>query len=157
MTKHVTRWSPDTCGCQLEYEWDDNDPPERRSHNLFDFVHRCPAHSASLIADDSEGYNAVKDENTRKNIAYSEAVNNAPAELVDVVTDVDKDGNETTRNVLKKEITFDYEFTGTAPNRVLNIDLKGPTRLISKLDNTKKSSMRSAINKRLGTNKVVLK
>lgn len=30
--KKITTWSPDTCGCTINYVWDDNDPPETRIH-----------------------------------------------------------------------------------------------------------------------------
>ena len=60
----VTRWSPDTCGCVLEFEWDDTQPESSRTHTYARTVATCPAHSGqvgpTLLA-------SVKDENTRKN------------------------------------------------------------------------------------------
>ena len=38
MTVKTTRWSPDTCGCVLEYSWDDALPQEARVHVYADTV-----------------------------------------------------------------------------------------------------------------------
>ncbi len=30
--KHITTWRPDTCECELHYEWDDTQPEDQRVH-----------------------------------------------------------------------------------------------------------------------------
>lgn len=65
----TTRWNPDTCGCVLEYEWDDAQDENERVHNFKNAVQLCEHHKA-LIAD--KAYDEVLSENTRKNIVFGE-------------------------------------------------------------------------------------
>jgi hypothetical protein len=60
----VTRWSPDTCGCVVEYEWDDEANPETRTH-AFKAGTRCSLHAAAP----GDHLAVVQEENTRKNLA----------------------------------------------------------------------------------------
>ena len=60
----VTRWSPDTCGCILEYEWDDTLDENARTHSFKKAVKLCEHHKA-LGA--NKAYEQVMSENTRKN------------------------------------------------------------------------------------------
>jgi hypothetical protein len=46
MTIQTTRWSPDTCKCVIEYEWDDKVPQREREHNVARIVRVCKAHEA---------------------------------------------------------------------------------------------------------------
>ena len=62
--KQVTRWSPDTCSCVLEYEWDDEDDLDTRVHTFKRAVELCPAHEAEPH---QNAYNDVVSENSRKN------------------------------------------------------------------------------------------
>lgn len=41
----VTRWSPDTCGCVLEYQWDTDDPELNRRHTFLPPQVVCPVHA----------------------------------------------------------------------------------------------------------------
>jgi len=72
--KKTTRWSPDTCGCTLEYEWDDAEPEELRTHNFKQTINRCSSHD-SLTGQNL--YIQVLSENTRKNkvLAIAQQVN----------------------------------------------------------------------------------
>lgn len=63
----VTRWSPDTCSCVLEYEWDDAQDENIRTHSFKRAVQLCEHHKA-LVA--SEAYDQVISENTRKNMEF---------------------------------------------------------------------------------------
>ena len=65
--KQVTRWSPDSCGCVLEYEWDDAVPATARTHTFKTVVKKCSSHSALT---DKDIYNQVLSENTRKNKVF---------------------------------------------------------------------------------------
>lgn len=63
----TTRWSPDTCDCVLEYEWDDALSENERVHNFKGATHLCEHHKALVAA---EAYGQVLSENTRKNQAF---------------------------------------------------------------------------------------
>lgn len=69
MALRVTRWSPDTCGCILEYEWDDSQDENIRTHNFKRSIKACPEH-ATLAG--KPLYDQVLSENTRKNIVFDE-------------------------------------------------------------------------------------
>lgn len=81
----TTTWSPDTCGCEIEYDWDTEMPQASRTHTLKQINKRCPAHAAGTEADE---YAAVVDENTRKNILRGAILDNFPALAI-----TDGDGN----------------------------------------------------------------
>ena len=81
----TTTWSPDTCGCEIEYDWDTEVPQASRTHTLKQINKRCPAHSAGTLADE---YAAVVDENTRKNILRGRILEDFSALAI-----VDGDGN----------------------------------------------------------------
>lgn len=142
MTIQTTRWSPDTCGCTYEYEWDDAIPPETRTHSLSKVVTACPLHSG--IADDPTKYNTVVEENQRKNNTLQVVVDNAPSTLYDLQPD------GTTR-VLKKGITYNWSITGTAPNRTLSVSFTGIT-----LTTAQKNAIQTFLNNRFGVGKVII-
>lgn len=62
----VTTWSPDTCDCIINYSWDDSLKEDDRIHKVSEIVKPCSVH---LGLDDISHYNAVLEENSRKNIA----------------------------------------------------------------------------------------
>lgn len=66
MTFKTTRWSPDTCGCIVEYDWDDAVSQEQRSHLFRGTVNACLVHAA--LAGEAH-YNTVAVENRTKNRA----------------------------------------------------------------------------------------
>ena len=72
----VTRWSPDTCSCVLEYEWDDALNENERTHKFKKAVNLCEHHKTLL---GTEAYGTVLSENTRKNIVFDEAQKLYPA------------------------------------------------------------------------------
>jgi hypothetical protein len=63
---NTTRWSPDTCGCVLEYSWDTESPPATRIHTAHIVHQACPFHAA---ADKDAHLAAVTTENQHKNRA----------------------------------------------------------------------------------------
>ncbi|MDO8568377.1 MAG: hypothetical protein Q7R57_06655 [Dehalococcoidales bacterium] len=65
MTKQVTRWSPDTCECVIDFEWDDADSPEARQHTHKTSIKTCPAHSQHHGK--PEHFTVVTEENQLKN------------------------------------------------------------------------------------------
>jgi hypothetical protein len=141
MTIKTTRWSPDTCTCVIEYRWDDTQPESSRTHTLDNYVSKCPAHT--ILADDTTRYNTVLEENPRKNNALRHILDNSPSTgLYDTVNGIRE---------LKSNIRFDFTWSGTAPNRVLNITFTGIT-----LTTNQKNTLQSALNTRLGSGKVLI-
>lgn len=67
MTIQKTTWSPDTCKCTLEYEWDDAVPQELRTHTIANVVKACPIHDHHT--DKIAHYDDVMAENQSKNKA----------------------------------------------------------------------------------------
>jgi len=61
--KQITRWSPDTCGCVIEYEWDGTLPESDRIHTV-KRITRCEHHQRGS---DEDVFTRVLDENRRKN------------------------------------------------------------------------------------------
>lgn len=71
MAIKTTRWSPDTCGCSFDYQWDNQQSPDVRTHTFSNVVKRCPEHAAlSGVA----LYDAVLTENQTKNILLGIAI-----------------------------------------------------------------------------------
>jgi hypothetical protein len=62
----MTIWHPDTCGCVLEYEWDDSKTPA--SYSQHGVVRKCTEHTT---VPDNELFKIVLDENQRKNNVLS--------------------------------------------------------------------------------------
>lgn len=130
----VTRWSPDTCGCVIEYD---------ENINLTSVVQRCPAHQTLL--DNPSIFNSVKEENSRKNIGIHDLLlNNAPTSLFDIDA-------ESGNRVFKKNIVVDWTWSGVAPNRVLTINVTGVT-----LTTNQKNAIKTFLDNRFGVGKVVL-
>lgn len=63
MATQKTRWTPDTCGCVVDLEWDDAQPETARTHRMA-VVRTCHAHAAQADAPA-----VVTAENQRKNQA----------------------------------------------------------------------------------------
>jgi len=95
----VTRWSPDTCDCIFEYEWDDTQATI--THSFKKAIHLCNHHKA-LVAD--KAYDVVLSENTRKNIVFGEAQRVKPDITID---------------------DFTWSFEGAGKNRKLKVGFFG--------------------------------
>lgn len=44
MAIQITTWSPDTCGCEVSFSWDDEAPSENRVHTFYAMHDVCPHH-----------------------------------------------------------------------------------------------------------------
>lgn len=68
----ITRnlWSPDTCACQIEYEFDADVDGLTRTHTYVRTVRTCAAHSG--LASLSTHLDTVLDRNRRKNLTYAQ-------------------------------------------------------------------------------------
>ena len=86
MAIQITRWSPDTCRCVIDYQWDDSVPQEKREHTVSSIVSKCSFHDQ--LPDDNTHYGTVIDENQNKNIVLSKIQDNVPA-----ATETDTKGN----------------------------------------------------------------
>lgn len=73
MAIRTTKWRPDTCGCELEYEWDDSVAEEQRTHTCTRIVRFGEEHSG-LIGNLSLILSTITEENQRKNKAVALAV-----------------------------------------------------------------------------------
>ena len=137
---HTTKWSPDTCSCIFEYTWDDTESAESRTHNLKSVVNACPEHQGGT---ESTVWNTVNEENPRKNKAVGEIIERAP----DIYVDIAQNGTRT----LKAGITIDFAWTGTAPNRIIKMIVKGVTLPQNHFD-----ALQDRLNTRFGVGKVIL-
>jgi hypothetical protein len=86
----TTRWTLDTCGCSVEYEWDDTKDENTRTHSPKRIISRCEAHSDVLLSTVAAHWSAITEENTRKNRVYAFIEANAPAALVGLTWSFDK-------------------------------------------------------------------
>ena len=66
MAIKITRWSPDTCPCVIDYEWNDAVPQEARVHVANAIIEACAAHAAVTVP--AAHLALVLEENQRKNI-----------------------------------------------------------------------------------------
>lgn len=136
----TTRWSPDHCSCVVEYTWDNTTDENTRVHNYDNHIHICPDHLN--VGPNLSGYNTMLDENQRKNNTLQHLIDNAAAQL---------SATGTAGGTLKNGITYNFSYTGTAPNRVLNISFTGIT-----LTTAQKNALQTAANNKFGVNKVVI-
>ena len=103
--KHVTRWRPDTCGCVLEFEWDDAVPSEERIHTPVNIIKACPVHLSDSKDGIQKHYEKVIDENRSKNIFLDEALKTMP----EIRREKINEKGETIYE-LKEDVNFDFSF-----------------------------------------------
>jgi hypothetical protein len=125
----ITRWSPDTCNCKIDFSWDDAVPAEDRVHTVSRILNKCPAHQ---IGDMYNHYNIVVDENRRKNITFGE-IKTALA----------------VSSILFEYENFKWSYDN---NRVLRVTLVGLTGV--SLDD--KTRAQNALDIKFGSGKVII-
>lgn len=143
MVTKVTRWSPDTCGCVFDYEWDDSETEDTRQHNFKQVVKECASHQHLQGNSKKDMYDSSLEENRRKNGTIAELLDKAAADFG--ATDP-----ESGSIVLKKGITVTWDWSGEAPNRVMTLNVTGIT-----LSTQKKTAAQNFLNNRFGTGKVI--
>lgn len=141
MAINITRWSPDTCDCVIDYQWDDSLPNDSIVLTPVNTVNKCSAHAA-LATTPTAHYALLTEENPRKNNALQTILDNGSTSLSDIVG---------SNKVMKKGINFIFTYSGTAPNRVLTVSFTGVT-----LTNQQKNSAQTFLNNKFGAGKVVL-
>jgi len=134
----ITRWSPDTCGCVLEYEWDDAVAPDSRVHSHNRTVNKCQHHAD---IGDSAAYDAVVDENSRKNISLGILAKTLPRVKGPQNEDLDP--------------TAIYLWT-FLDDRTLRVSIDGVGGRVSNLTPAERSAWQGALNARFGPGKVVV-
>ena len=102
----VTRFSPDTCGCVMEYAWDTRTAEADRKHLPADIVHACPAHAHHCAKgkDVCAHHEEVVKENQDKNLAVAHLLECLDDEHCHCIKD--DDGNE--HRVFKREPRFSF-------------------------------------------------
>ena len=129
----VTRWSPDTCDCVVEYD---------TNLVLTKIIRRCVNHELSSL-DDNGLYNTLTEENPRKNKAFQEILDRGPSTLYDLQSD----GTRTFKN----GINVSWTWSGTAPNRVLSVSVTGVT-----LSTNQRNNIQQFLDNKFGQGKVLL-
>ena len=117
MVIKTTRWTVSTCGCIIDYTWDDSVPVEDRVHEYSQTVYKCENHKN---VSDKDHQSVLLLENNSKNLAMGWLLENVP-DFSQLKTA--PDGNINT--VIKDGVTFDYEFTGSDYDRVLSVSVSG--------------------------------
>lgn len=113
----TTRWRPDTCGCEIEYEWDDSVTAENRVHKASKIIKACSVHSANLTKENH--YDKVLKENQMKNQVWGKLLEDPTL----VNESLDADGN-VAKN-LKPGIKYDWSFD---KDRNLIVDIIGGSK-----------------------------
>jgi hypothetical protein len=112
---HKNIWKPDTCDCQIEYEWDDSQSEAVRTHTCSRVIKACSYHEK--YPDKNENYSVVVDENRRKNLLYKHIIDNVSGAVDEKIQ---SDGSAVKE--LKKGLEYKWSFD---EDRNLVVDLAG--------------------------------
>ncbi len=123
----VTKWRPDTCGCAIEYAWDDTLSAEERILT-YSINSKCSYHDT---LDDQEAIDQVKKENTSKNKVQGYILEN----FADLTNEVQREDG-TSYKELKAGVKYEWSFD---KDRELVINLKGA-------DEQKNRDIKSSVN-----------
>lgn len=77
-----TKWSPDTCKCEVEYSWDNSLPVSEIAITQSGVLKKCEFHQN---INDNGLFEVLKTENKSKNNLYENLLRNAPSNSVEVV------------------------------------------------------------------------
>jgi len=133
----TTQWSPDTCGCTVDYTWDDTVAQDQRVHTFAAVQVKCAAHAA--VADNNL-YAVITDENPRKNRAEGRLLQAFPAKLG--MTD------PATGDLVLRPGAYSYQFLATTP-RTLELSLP-------LLNSTERAAVQTWCDNNLGSGRVVV-
>jgi hypothetical protein len=142
MTIQTTIWSPSVCGCKIYYTWDDTLPEDSRTHTAQDNrTIKCSFHTS--LSDANSTYSTVLAECTKYVEAKDLIIDNSPSTVYDLTPE--------NKKILKSGIEIVGFYTGTYPNRVLNLSYSGTT-----LTTNQRNSVQNKLNTIYGTGQVIL-
>lgn len=144
----ITRWSPDTCDCVYEYEWDDSVLPGSQTHALRQAVRLCTYHKT--LADAATSYAQVINENQKKNGVLGVMLNLKNTANVVLPNDpsLDTVAQANWRTLLNRTIsTYKWQFDA---NRKLTVDF---TAIASALD---RQQLATTLNAKYGVGNVTV-
>lgn len=116
MAIQTTRWSPDTCKCVLEYDWDSSVPDNERVHTVARVIHACEFHQGKTK---EKHFEDVLAENQGKNKMHAKILESGSSAVEEVEQE---DGTMVKK--FKKGKEFKWSFDA---NRNLEVDLVGFT------------------------------
>lgn len=146
MAISLMTWTPDTCACKIE---ESHNPSDSEYGVKFSKVlSKCSDHQS---LPDSAIYSTIyansDSEQKRKNGMHGYLLETSDLGLSEEV--VDDDGVTSRR--FKPGITYEWSFTGTGSNRVLDINMKGASISLSA-----KNDITSFLTTKFGSDKVTL-
>lgn len=125
----TTRWSPDTCGCVIDYQWDDAVPEDARVHTAVATPTACAAHRA--LGGVGPIFIQADKENRSKNQARAISI-----ETLAKLRKTNPDGSID----LADAATYQWSWAGTGLARALTISFAGVA-----LTNAEKTQLRTAL------------
>ena len=141
----ITQWSPDTCKCSIEYEWDNTISQDIRVHTLKNIINSCPEHA--LLSNDIARYKAVVNENQTKNKLYGKILIDFPL-LTTIINN--SDGTTSTIFAIGKEPTFVFNANYIGDGRSIQVNI--PTLTIFQ-----KNTYQDILDAQFGAKKVIIK
>lgn len=142
----ITTWKPDTCECEIHYQWDDSVPEDQRVHVPIDSftdsqgkirqTKKCQHHNKHDL---HTAHAKILEENQGKNFARQHILDSLP-EVADVKTDAD--GNQVKEFKKGNEFSFSFD-----ENRQLQVEVKG-------LNAKNKTDLRTALGAKFGNGKI---
>lgn len=141
MAIQTITWSSDSCGCVIQFDSDTSVTPPIVSN--FQQISICPAH-ATLTGTTDQKVQNIRNENARgPSNTFSDIIAASGTELTQTLADGSKE--------FKGGVTAIWSWSGTAPDRVLNITITGAS-----LTQNQKSSIQNKLNTRFGAGNVVV-
>jgi hypothetical protein len=126
----TTRWSPDTCDCVLEYEWDTDSPEDTRVHTFKNIERKCDSHAG--LNQDHAHYDHVVKENQTKNKMIQKIMDHVPR-----LKKQRQDERGNTVQELDPSVEYRWSLTGKDHQRQLQVELKGVTLTKKEKDDLK--------------------
>ena len=114
MVLKTTRWKPDTCRCEIEYEWDTEESPNTRAHNLKRLLKKCPDHAGVV---ESKVLATITVENSMKNHILKEILDNNESLREQAYNG---SGQPSGFN-LKTDLNYEWNFEGKDEERTLKV------------------------------------
>jgi hypothetical protein len=139
----TTVWKPDTCDCEVRFQWDTEDPNLQTEPTLtYVGGQRCPLHSSI-----QDHLGRIRDENGRKNQVENQILQTFASVLGEEVDD----GSGQLYLKWKGGITLNWHFEGEGDSRVLHVSVSGYS-----LNTQQKATAQSWADNHFGTGKVVV-